>query len=387
MLPPNVWSPSMSLGSTSELSALIAGYYEAVEDDSTWDTAWRRTLKVFDGTTGCLYLESPSALHEIPEFVSMPGFSPEAMALYGAYYVNVDPYAAMNRTTPNGQIFLSQEVIAPSKFRESEIYVDLCSKTFGGFHIVAAGVELGGGRAARISLHRPYDAQPFDRPEARLFSIILPHVTQALRLRRKLAEERRATGAYAAAVDAMVTGVVVLDRTGRILFANAAAESLAAAGHIQLGRKGEQVRLPVHEDLRRLRRLVQAVANGLPGGSLMASSCGGAAQVAMTVSPLPKVMASRVAADLGTVDNLVLVVARDIRTAIALDPKVLGELFGLTAVEAEIATCLARGMSVEAIADARGRSLPTLRSQVRQILQKTGAQSLRHLIGMLGMLP
>jgi DNA-binding CsgD family transcriptional regulator len=65
----------------------------------------------------------------------------------------------------------------------------------------------------------------------------------------------------------------------------------------------------------------------------------------------------------------------------------LQQLFGLTMAEAGVALALAAGRSAEEIAGARGVGLPTVRTQIRQILEKTGAGHLRDLVRLLAGLP
>jgi DNA-binding CsgD family transcriptional regulator len=62
----------------------------------------------------------------------------------------------------------------------------------------------------------------------------------------------------------------------------------------------------------------------------------------------------------------------------------LQQLFALTAAEAGVALALAAGRSAEEIAAERSVSLPTVRTQIRQILEKTGAMHLRDLGRLLG---
>ena len=65
----------------------------------------------------------------------------------------------------------------------------------------------------------------------------------------------------------------------------------------------------------------------------------------------------------------------------------LQQLFALTAAEAGVALALAAGRSAEEIAGERAVSLPTVRTQIRQILEKTGALHLRELVRLLAALP
>jgi DNA-binding CsgD family transcriptional regulator len=82
-----------------------------------------------------------------------------------------------------------------------------------------------------------------------------------------------------------------------------------------------------------------------------------------------------------------LVLIRDPADGPVLAEQTLQQLFALTAAEAGVALALSVGRSAEDIAVERRVSLPTVRTQIRQILEKTGAQHLRDLVRLLAGLP
>src|SRR5690606_25293921 len=63
-----------------------------------------------------------------------------------------------------------------------------------------------------------------------------------------------------------------------------------------------------------------------------------------------------------------------------IDPAVIGEVFQLTRAEAEVATGLAEGLSLEEIAAARGVTLETVRAQIRSIYGKADVRSRADLV-------
>jgi DNA-binding CsgD family transcriptional regulator len=85
--------------------------------------------------------------------------------------------------------------------------------------------------------------------------------------------------------------------------------------------------------------------------------------------------------------SLALVLITDPADGPVLAAQALQQLFALTAAEAGVALALAAGRSAEDIAAERGVSLPTMRTQIRQILEKTGALHLRDLVRLLAGLP
>lgn len=116
----------------------------------------------------------------------------------------------------------------------------------------------------------------------------------------------------------------------------------------------------------------------------MLSTRGGeGGKIILTVARLPTTLAQKFGVPLNPDDPLVVVIARDLGMANILDAASLISVFGLTQAEAEVATALAEGQTVERIAEQRGRSVLTVRTQVRGILDKSGATSARHLASLI----
>jgi DNA-binding CsgD family transcriptional regulator len=104
---------------------------------------------------------------------------------------------------------------------------------------------------------------------------------------------------------------------------------------------------------------------------------------AVLVAPLP----TRLHPAMALAPSLALVLITDPADGPVLDAQALQQLFALTAAEAGVVLALAAGRSAEDIAAERGVSLPTVRTQIRQILEKTGALHLRDLVRLLAGLP
>lgn len=119
---------------------------------------------------------------------------------------------------------------------------------------------------------------------------------------------------------------------------------------------------------------------------MMGTANDGSAPLAISVSLLPGSFGHASLATSLAPTLPVLVMLRDVGTAVALDANALNSLFGLSAAECDVAVALAGGLAAEGIAEQRGRAMPTVRAQIRHILRKTGTQSVRHLAGMLARL-
>ena len=165
------------------------------------------------------------------------------------------------------------------------------------------------------------------------------------------------------ALDWMDSAVFVVDRHGLVSQTNIAARTLLSADEALVLRHG---RLSVLQtDLQeRFLRLVQAATDTAtvrapaPRAGL-ALPRPGRTPLTLTIGPLHP--SSR---------TLALVLARDSETPLPVER--LREWFGLTAREGRVAVQLVRGCGLEDIARSHGVALATVRSQLKQILAKTG---------------
>jgi DNA-binding CsgD family transcriptional regulator len=131
-----------------------------------------------------------------------------------------------------------------------------------------------------------------------------------------------------------------------------------------------------------LRGLVYAVTHGGAGGMLRVTRRT-QPPLAVLVAPLP----TRLHPATALAPSLALVLITDPADNPVPAAQALHQLFGLTAAEAGVALALVAGRSAEEIAAERRVSVPTVRTQIRQILAKTGALHLRDLMRLLAGLP
>jgi DNA-binding CsgD family transcriptional regulator len=190
-------------------------------------------------------------------------------------------------------------------------------------------------------------------------------------------------------------GAIIVDADARVLRANMAAEAIAAAVNairLRLAHgcaHGRLVLTACHsEENSQLQHLIRKTAlGGASGGAMRTWNHSRTHAVAVLVSPLPRRLWGGEAGLLGRVPGRALVLLKDLSAARMPPPiRLLRELFGLTANEAEVARALYGGVTKEAVAAARGVRASTVKTQVDAILAKTGATNLRDLERLLGAL-
>ncbi len=162
--------------------------------------------------------------------------------------------------------------------------------------------------------------------------------------------------------------LLLLDRAGRLLHVNAAAERLFA----------QQAILYVRDSVLHARRkdedkLVQETLAALsaedPSGSLCLRSREGYPVVLLDLHRLDS---GRIAV------RLTDLIARQIPSADRMR-----SVIGLTRAEARVASALLSGLGLTAIADQHGVEAETVRSQAKRIRAKAGARSQNQLLGIL----
>jgi DNA-binding CsgD family transcriptional regulator len=188
-------------------------------------------------------------------------------------------------------------------------------------------------------------------------------------------------------LDRLALGVVVIDNAAKILVANAAAEDVLRRGEGLRSARGRLVAVRPEDD-RELQRIIAASQSvrgetDRLGDALPIARGEGRMPLFVLAAPLPP----RAAWQLGRGGRAVLLLVSDPEAKPKMPGDVLARLFGLTKAEARVATTLASGKSLEAIAEEFGVSKNTIRVQLQMILSKTGTARQAELVRLLLSLP
>jgi DNA-binding CsgD family transcriptional regulator/PAS domain-containing protein len=252
---------------------------------------------------------------------------------------------------------------------------------------------------AAMGIYRFDGGRPFDAADLRMLDLTVPHLRQAYRIHCELQGYRNQMDATREVLDRVPIGVVLLDRDCRATAINEVAERIAAQNDGFAIDGGPQL-----------------VQNVEVGGIETTAPAGSAAKVRSTSNiEFQRLLARAVAHELrdgeggffaerpsgkraftGVVTSLSATArigfAQDARAALYIsDPEshnlgmrnLLASLYGLTDAEAEIATLLSAGHSIEEAAEVRGVKLSTARSQLKSVFAKTGVNRQSDLLRLL----
>jgi DNA-binding CsgD family transcriptional regulator len=266
------------------------------------------------------------------------------------------------------------------------------SRFFQEFLIPDGGRFLTGGRivdmattTAYVGVHRNANQGPLPSEDVRLLRDVAREIGRAVRFHLEFEELRTKNAVLSAVLDFLPAIACVTDSRCRLVPGSRRAERLFAMND-GLGVRAGIVTPSRADDETMLRRLVEqatASRSGKCGGAFGLVRPSDGTRLRLEVMPL--------AASLPECGewqrNLAVLLIEDIRPISLPSGRRLQEIFGLTAAEARLAVDLAAGKRPDAIARERGVRMPTVRSQIRAVLQKTGTSRQSELVGLLARLP
>ena len=375
-----------------QLLALVEEIYDAATGATPWNTVCKGLMRLVGAQSASLMVGDFAAGRA--DLLYHADIPMDAVLAYRNHYREVDLWTirAAEATARHGigarpKVWISGHLVPDREFLRSEFYADF-GRHYGLRYVVGTVVPLGAAGMMPIGLHRPEDAPPFNELDAQLLGCVLPHLRRALQLRHQLKPAASSVAPELAALDALSVGVLVVDAELHVLTANMTAEMMMAGGSairsIHRGANGTRQTIAAaanHKDNTSLSALVRATAlGGSAGGAVRLRDVDGGAMLAALVTPLPRRMLGKVGELAGRVAGQALILLREL-SASQEPPKaeLLRNLFGFTPAEAEVARALVGGATRSMVAVKRGTQVSTVRTQVRSVLEKTGAANLRDL--------
>lgn len=347
---------------------------------------WPHTLAAVAGTTGaasgCIVAVGPEdARGSVGCFHNI---DPAWIEVYNDYYHRFDPTPELledgsgvpvrdhvRRACDAGHgdrasVFYN-EVMIPQDFR----------------HTLAVGFSTHASWKAALVLQRTRSQGPFGPEAGERIGALADHLRRALDLHARLQHSRLLGGEdLQGAFHDAPTGIVVLDGRARPLFVNARARELLAAtdalaigdGTLHVAATGQQ---------RALDRLVGRALHagrGEPAGDtrrLTLHDRDGAAALNVHVSPLQQ------AGDgdpLAALNGAALLWITPAGCSVERAARAVERAHALTRAEAESLAWILRGCSIDQVAEQRGVSAQTARTQLKSLMSKTGVHRQAELV-------
>jgi DNA-binding CsgD family transcriptional regulator/PAS domain-containing protein len=366
--------------STKAYSELLATLYASPLDEAQWQIFLTQLCEITGSRIG-FFLRNDSTLGNRTLASGGMPIPTEVDQTYKKSYSYRDPFREALMRNPRIGVIEGEEMVPHHTFIESEIYRDVTSN--GQLEYMTCLVLSISTRTQElISLWRGLDRPLLEPEHTELLTMLMPHLQNALKIRRALGlAEDRARNAEAM-LDSSETAFILLDGEARIIHMNAAAQQIALASD-GLAVSIDRI-VPTDDHMRaEFGALITACAAadlGHPGGALALPRSGPSHPLQILITPIHL-------SEKHHASVRVLVLATDPDRAVTFPDAVLRQIYGLTPAEIEIANALLTGYSLEEIAQLRKVSIATVRTQIKALMGKTDTQRQSDLIRLLSTLP
>ena len=355
---------------------LIRRIYDAVDDVDALPDVLSGVCELVGGENGMLgiLMKSPEAMPLTVLFRLDPAVM---QTLYARHLNNV--WRQHMVTRPVGLPVASDSLVSFDQLRRTDFYGEMLEPLDIG-HAALFTVDDTSKFLVAMAIHRSTARGPVTSTELAASRKLLPHLRRSMQLRFLLERSREQEKLALEAPDQLTAGVLVVDGSARVLFANAAAREIAAAGDVLVLADGT-VRPRQREQVDVFRRLVGSAIAGKPGGSLLLSRPSRRFPVSALVAPLAGTLAVSLAAQ-GQLGAAVVFLSDPERQAVA-STEHLRALFKLSPTEARVAWLITRSGSIGRAARTLGIAPETVRTHLKHIYVKTGVNrqsALAHLL-------
>ena len=374
--------------SDSDFSDLIGLLYQGALEPQPWQSALPALREALDAQVVSLVLRPPSADDEgvilncvrqdqsvDNSHVTLADPNDWEVSAYREQFFSLDPFVSL----PLDKVIALEDILPDKDLVTSDYYLHYL-KPINLFRILGVDTSEPGGMLARLRFSRRASEPRFKATERQLLTLLTPHLSRAIEMYAKLNRMTSERDLYAGAVNQLSVASIILDEQGRMLTTNAVGRALLDQGEGLSLRDGH-----LHIEGRNINKelqeaLTSIIREQLHGETSMVRALrvprpGGRSDLGLVVRPVPASQWSE-----GQVSPSAAVFISDPDLQESTSRPILGALFELTPAEANLATLLARGLSLAQVSVAQNISQHTARAQLKSIFAKTGVSRQAELV-------
>ncbi len=367
---------------------LIANLYEAIFDPSVLD-AFLQELAVRTESRGVhlMVVDTRTETNLLHAAGGVVGSSAAELADiirdYDLNYYPLDYRRGHCAALPVGQWYQCHEVFAPQRIRRERFYREFLQK-WDYRYFTGMRMGEGGGLATYLGLNRRAEQGPHDENDMRFLRQLSVHLTRAAKLFYKTRSFRDHFAPSLGSLQYLPSSLFILDQWHRVLFANAAAETLFLNDQGLAVTDGvlEVTSAPMRKKFSD--ELEKVIESGLPSALLLKPPLGDrGAGLPCYLLRLPERQDTYQLRGDPAVMVLVPRATPNPPEAVAL----LRTLYALSRREADLAISIANGATPQDYARDAGLEISTVRSQLKSVFIKTGTHRQTELVRLLSVLP
>lgn len=350
------------------LGSVVDLLYDAALDDGLWQGIAGAIAEAFNSPSAVLKTCGGQLGPQLESVTDNLRIS-EGQQSWAEHWHRNDLWVERSKELEMGQVFTSQSLMLDAQFERTGFYQDW-TRRLDIYHMVGVLFPSTHGEIGVLGVHRPGAAGCYGEADRLRLGALFPHVRRALGLRDRLRGTPLAQNAALDALERIETGVLVVDASCIVLYANRAAERLLASAH-EIRTPGRRLRLDDPGTNNRLMRLIREAVQTAGGNPHMPAAAlavprPGRLPITLLVSPW---RAAWTPTDVARPAAMIFI--RDPENSESTTVQTLRELFGMTRAEAAIAVAISEGQSLEHIAIALGVGLGTVRTHLKKALTKT----------------
>ena len=351
--------------------AILAALHEAAHDDARWPEA-SALIDEACGIKGNMLVCGSGGLHD--KFVirlarlCYRGERNEALERrYLEEYFAQDERVARLRTLPDSRVVHVSDLYTEEEKKTSSAYNEAMPL----LHMQnSLNVRMDGpdGTCIVWSFADPVEGDGWSFGQNGMIERLLPHLRQYVRTRQVLAGMDVLKASLSTLLEYSATGVIQLNRRGRIMTANARARDILQTREGLFDRGGFLYAL-ASADNGKLQELL-ARASPVSGGRGVAGSMAVAGRSGWARQVLHVIPVGDGEGGFAPWNVVVMALVVDPYNQLPVDRALVEAALDLSPAESRVAVLLAEGKTVHDVAVATGRSVHTIRWHIRQIFEK-----------------
>ena len=367
---------------------LVGLIYQGALEEQPWQSALPALREALDAQVVSLILRPPTAddqgvilncvrpepnLITVDESLADP--NDWEVSAYREQFFSLDPFVNL----PLDKVIALEDILPDKALVTSDYYLHYL-KPIDLFRILGVDTAEPGGMLARLRFSRRRSEARFKARERQLLALLTPHLCRAIEIYAKLNRMASERDVYAGAVNQLSVATIILDEQGRLLTTNAVGKALLEQGeglsladnHLHI--EGRDINKELQQALATIIKAQQRGETSVVR-ALRVPRPGARSDLGLVIRPVPTTQWSE-----GQSSPSAAVFISDPDLQESTSQHILGELFELTPAEANLATLLARGLSLAEVSLAQKISQHTSRAQLKSIFAKTGVSRQAELV-------
>ena len=345
---------------------LLDAVYDAATDQELWRSVLTQIADLTGSQGGILFGQSYGT--STVYFDHNGRLSEECNAVYKERHVQ-NPWNTAMLSKPVGEVVLSDAVISLDELRHT-LFFDEVLRPQDVAHNTMIALATRADFCVAFNICRSVRQGPIREHGQALLGQLVPHMRRSIGLGFRIDGYRAMQHGEYRVLDRLSSGVVLLDRRARILYANAAARALdASQGPLQLRNTTVTTRSPSHDQ--RLGTLIRAAIGGSPTGSMSVPRLPDGQLLTIVVLSVRGQDVDRFA-HLRMPDAAVLLFIVDPANRSGVPPELIRDAFDLTPAEARVALATSSGLGIPDVALQFNLSPNTIKTHLRRVFAKTG---------------